>query len=80
MEQHYINNLKKIRIDKGLTQRQVATLLNLQCEARISQWENGVAVPSIFNLFGLCRVYGVTCEEVFVTCPVPSNHEVSEQQ
>ena len=65
MEQQYINNLKKIRIEKGFTQRQVASLMNLQCEARISQWENGVAVPSIFNLFRLCQIYQVTCHEAF---------------
>lgn len=65
MEQQYINNLKKIRIEKGFTQRQVASLMNLQCEARISQWENGVARPSIFNLFRICEIYKIQMEQAY---------------
>jgi transcriptional regulator with XRE-family HTH domain len=66
MEQtNYKNNLKEIRLKKGLTQRQVAALMNMQCESRLSQWENGSAVPSIFNLFRLCQVYRIAAEEAF---------------
>ncbi len=65
MEQAYTNNLKPIRLEKSMTQRQVATLMNMQCESRLSQWENGTAVPSIFNLFRLCQIYEVTAHELF---------------
>ena len=67
MEQvQYTNNLKAIRLAKGLTQRQVATLMNMQCESRISQWENGSATPSIFNLLKLCEIYQTPAHEIFV--------------
>ena len=61
----YTNNLKAIRIEKGLTQRQVATLMNMQCESRLSMWENGTSMPSIENLFHLGKIYNVLPHEIY---------------
>ncbi len=52
-----LNNLKELRLKAGLTQKQVANRLGLQCEDRLSHWENGQAMPSVKNLFKLCNVY-----------------------
>ena len=64
------NNLRELRKARGLTQRQVAKFLGLQCESRLSQWENGTSAPSIFNLLLLCRIYRVSCEEAFQPQPL----------
>ena len=61
------NNLKTSRLKSGLTLRQVATLMNMQCESRISQWEHGTAMPSIFNFLKLCQVYQVDPREVYLS-------------
>lgn len=51
------NNLKAIRLKRGLTQKQVAEKLGLKCEDRLSHWERGSAMPSVRNLMRLAEVY-----------------------
>lgn len=59
------NKLKELRIKQGLTQKQVAEILKLDCENRISRWEKGLAMPSIKNLIRLSKIYGVTLSEIY---------------
>lgn len=59
------NKLREIRKKRGLTQMEVARLLNLDCENRISRWEKGLAEPSISNLFKLCRIYDTSPQELY---------------
>lgn|GEM_PF-6844663 len=83
---NYTNNLKAIRIQQGLTLRQVATKMNMQCEFRVSQWENNVALPSISNRLKLCEIYAVDSREVFslphlesqITLPAAEKAKVPE--
>jgi len=35
------NNFKKYRLEKGLTLKQLPEYLGLDCEDRLSRWENG---------------------------------------
>lgn len=54
----YQNTLKEHRLRLGLTQEQVAKHLNIpNSKDRISMWEKGIALPSIPNLFKLCKLY-----------------------
>ena len=65
MKELIANNLKKYRQRAGLRQADVAKLLNLQCEDRLSHWERGRAMPSAINLMKLCKVYGVRVEDIY---------------
>ena len=60
------NNLKSIRIARGLKQKEVATLLGFKSEDRISHWERGQAMPSAVNLMKLCKIYNVSLNDVYV--------------
>ncbi|MCT0162890.1 helix-turn-helix transcriptional regulator [Lactiplantibacillus pentosus] len=40
------NNLKKIREQNGLTQRDLALVINVD-QRTISKWEHGISVPSV---------------------------------
>ena len=51
------NQLRSVRIISGLTLKEVAFLLNIKNFGRISEWENGLANPSIEHLIGLSVVY-----------------------
>lgn len=55
----YPNTLKGERTKKNLKQKEVAALLGFKCEDRISHWEKGQSIPSIPNLFKLCRFYNI---------------------
>lgn len=57
------NKLKELRKERGLTQKQVAEMLGLKCEDRISHWERGQAMPSSKNLFRLAKLYKVKVED-----------------
>ncbi len=49
------NNIKKLRKEKGITQKELADILNISFQA-ISKWENAKAQPEISYLIKLCDV------------------------
>ncbi len=49
----------------GLRQRDVASLLQLDCADRLSKWENGKAIPNVVNLFKLSLLYKVPPQELY---------------
>lgn len=55
--------LKKIRRSKGMSQREVADLLN--CSAVVySRYETGARQPSLEVLIKLTEIFGVTSDEL----------------
>lgn len=61
----FVNSLRTHRLKAGLFQKDVAQQLGLDCADRLSRWENGSAVPSIFNLFKLAALYKVKPHELY---------------
>ena len=64
MNQEKIGKLiKKVRKDKGLTQQDLADLLNLSPKT-ISKWECGKGCPDISILNELCNILGISVTEL----------------
>ena len=59
------NRLRIYRIRMGYEQKEVAFLLGLKSHARISQWEEGVAKPSLDNLLQLSIIYRTLPDELY---------------
>ena len=59
------NRLRSLRIQRGLLQRQVAELLALQCENRLSLWEQGISAPNLENLAKLAKLYQVLPHDLY---------------
>ncbi|MBQ4071964.1 MAG: helix-turn-helix transcriptional regulator [Clostridia bacterium] len=57
-------NLKEIRLQKGLTQREVAAFLHISPQS-ISKWENGEATPSIEFLPLLAKLFDCKTDDFF---------------
>ncbi|NLY09007.1 MAG: helix-turn-helix transcriptional regulator [Tissierellia bacterium] len=55
--------LKKERIKKNMTQEFVAEQMGVSRQA-VSKWENGKTDPSTSNLLSLCKLYGISPEEL----------------
>lgn len=55
------NNIKKYRIIKGLSQEQLAEVLNVTRQS-VSKWETGIAQPDADNLIKLASALGTTVE------------------
>ena len=64
--QSALNNLRKYRKEKGLTQERVATSLGLKNKTLISRWEHGDALPSIASAVRLSVLYRVSLDDLFV--------------
>lgn len=55
------NNLKKLRIDKGLYQKDIAKMLDIAVST-YSYWESGTNEPDQKSLIKLADYYGVTTD------------------
>lgn len=57
------NRIQKFRKEKGLTQEELAAKLGVSSQA-VSKWENDASCPDIALLPELCRVLGVSTDEL----------------
>ncbi|WP_405844632.1 helix-turn-helix domain-containing protein [Streptomyces sp. NBC_01518] len=55
--------IKRLRTERNLTQRQVANRLNVG-EHLVSRWERGVRRPSLDHLVGLAGILDVSVSEI----------------
>jgi transcriptional regulator with XRE-family HTH domain len=59
------NSLRLYRKQAGLRQTDVAARLGFTSYDRISHWENGIAFPSVTNLFRLSALYNAAPHELY---------------
>ena len=64
MNNLFSNNLKKLRLQKNLTQEQVAEVLGVSTQT-ISRWECNTTCPDIMLLPEIARLYCVTVDDLF---------------
>lgn len=57
------NRISKFRKEKHMTQEELANLLGVSSQA-VSKWENDASCPDISLLPQLCKVLGVTTDEL----------------
>ncbi len=60
----FVTALKDLREEKGLSQKQVAELLQLPIST-YANWEQGRREPSITDIFRLLQVFDATANELF---------------
>lgn len=56
-------SLKAARVDKGLTQNDVAIALNVN-KKTVWSWENGKTVPNLEKIDALCTLYGRKYDDI----------------
>lgn len=59
------NRISKYRKTRNLTQEELAEKLGVSSQA-VSKWENDVSCPDISLLPSLCRILGITTDELLV--------------
>ncbi len=57
-------NIKRLRIQHRMTQRQLAFTLNVSMQA-VSKWERGVTYPDMSLLVPITRLFKITLDELF---------------
>lgn len=60
---YFKDNLKQLRIDKGLGQTELAKTLGFS-KGIISLWENGLREPGMFSLIKLAEFFNITIDEL----------------
>ena len=56
-------NLKRIRLEKGMTQRQLADMIMISVP-NISRWENGETYPQIIWVYVISKALNVQPEDL----------------
>ena len=56
MSNNFKDNLRFLRLNSGLTQKQLAELLNVD-QRTVSAWEKGVSEPDLQTLYKLCELF-----------------------
>lgn len=64
----FSTNLKTLRLEKKLTQEQVAAHLQVSPQA-VSRWETDVTTPDVLRLPDIARLYGVLVDDLFRPSP-----------
>ena len=57
-------NIKRLRLESGLTQRLLAYRLRVSVQA-VSKWERGAAYPDITLLPQIAKLFGVSIDRLF---------------
>ena len=55
--------IKRLRLEKGLTQKELALMINVSDKA-VSKWERGCGMPDLSLLPPLSEVLGITAESL----------------
>ena len=56
-------NIKNLRKEKGLTQKELADLLHMTSQA-VSRWEKGEVEPSVDTISNMAKIFEVTTDEI----------------
>lgn len=78
-----MEKLKELRKAKGLTQQQIATVLNVD-KTRVSKWENGICDPPQYQLVKLANLLEVSVDSLLgnTSCygPIPNISAVQKRK
>lgn len=62
----FSQNLRRLRLEKKLTQEQLANILGVSVQS-VSRWECGNTLPDVMLLPDIARLYGVTVDDLYRT-------------
>lgn len=70
----FSKNLKRLRLEKGLTQVQLAKSIGVG-QSTLNYWENGKSDITSFYLVKLCTTLKVSADELLGIDPMPATSE-----
>lgn len=62
--EHFSRNLRRLRLQKNLTQEQLANILGVSVQS-VSRWECANTLPDVMLLPQIARLYGVTVDDLY---------------
>ena len=70
-------NIRKLRKERGMTQEELATRLNISAQA-VSKWEMETCSPDISLIVPLSTLFGVSADVLFGISPDGMEKEIEE--
>ena len=64
MKLNLCENIKKLRLEKGLTQEELAEIFGVSAQA-VSRWENGVCYPDMELVPAIASFFNISTDELF---------------
>ena len=62
--EHFSRNLRRLRLEKNLTQERLANILGVSVQS-VSRWECGNTLPDVMLLPEIAKLYGVTVDDLY---------------
>ena len=60
------NNITRLRINAGLTVKDLQDIFGFSTPQAIYKWQRGTALPTVDNLVVLAAVFGVRIEDILI--------------
>lgn len=57
-------NIKRIRIEAGISVKDIQTILGFSTPQAVYSWQNGSYLPTVDNLIILAAMFGTTIDEI----------------
>ena len=57
------NKIKELRLEKGLSQRELATKTGIK-QANISRWEAGIVIPNVLDVWALAEFFDCSIDYI----------------
>ena len=73
------DNIRRLRIERGLTVKDVQSYFGFEEPRAIYKWQSGQALPSVDNLYALGSLLDVPMDQILVPVPIKL-HIYGEQQ
>lgn len=73
------NNIKRLRIERGLTVRDLQDYFGFEEPRAIYKWQNGQCLPTVDNLYALGHILRVSVDEILIPASLKL-HTLVEQQ
>lgn len=58
--------IKELRRERNLKVSDVAEFMGFESEQAVYKWQRGDSLPTVDNLFALCRLFGTTAEDILI--------------
>ncbi len=72
------NNIRRLRIERGLTVRDLQSYFGFEEPRAIYKWQKGETLPSVDNLYALGNLLNVPMDQILV--PITQIHTVRTEQ
>ena len=73
-------NIKRLRIERGLTVRDLQNYFGFEEPQAIYKWQRGQSLPTVDNLFALGKLLGLSMDEILIPRKVQSRASNKQQE